>query len=424
MNERQSGTPHTVHYGSGRPDSYQRRPELPQMSEAERARMEFFREIFEVGRRTYEQEAGDASTTQQRMAIRAVDVFNEVLEHPLNYPRHVQNVDAYVRQKLGLEGQRVPLRNRALRMFGNATVGAVATGIDWLDMRFIKNPKASKEGAKIGWGDRITLNRNQPGTESLFSFLVGKAKSFVHRGPQAAPAEAPTAPAGGTTAGGLNKWAGAYGAGMEYILDQAVSSGADIMVQKLTKSRAGYASPLSHKLYNISRLIPVADEFLSPTAIESVFRIGSNYPVLGAPVEALYRYLNTQMGQGTPASKFAEGLAYSMVRGQIEHDKAIEYQQRQAEGEERGRKGMERGKQTADALADLRQRVGQNAQSVGALAEAIVLTSEQSGKVPKWLQEDVARLRIRREEQQKAQSAAPQAAPQAAASADDPESKK
>lgn len=386
MNERQSGTPHTVHYGSGRPDSYQRRPELPQMSEAERARMEFFREIFEVGRRTYEKEAGDASGTQKRMAIRAVDVFNEVLEHPFNAPRHVQNVDAYVRQKLGLEGQRVPLRNRALRMFGNAAVGAVATGIDWLDVRLIKNPEPSTKGAKIGLGDRITFDRSKPETESLFSFLVGKAKNFVHRGTPVATTEAPATPGGVTSVSGLNKWAGAYGAGAEYILDQAVSAGADKLVQTLTKSQAGYASPLSHKLYNISRLIPVADEFLSPTAIESVFRIGSNYPVLGAPVEALYRYLNTQMGQGTQASKFAEGLAYSMVRGQIEHDKAMEHQQRQAEGEERGKKAMERGREVSERLQALERVAQEQARDDMVLAEAVV-----TGKVPEELKEAVTR---------------------------------
>lgn len=418
MNERPQGSPQKVHYGSGRPDNYQRRPELAPMSEAERARMEFFREIFEVGRRTYEKEAGDASTTQQRMAVRAVDVLNEVLEHPFNYFRHVQNVDAYARGKLGLDGQRVPIRNRMLRMFGNATVGAVATGIDWLDVRLIKTP-SGEAGGPVRLQDRITFNRNQPGTESLFSYLVGRAKNFLHKGTPAAAAEAP---AGGNTAAGLNKWAGAYGAGLEYILDEAVSAGADKMVQTLTKSRAGYASPLSHKLYNISRLIPVADEFLSPTAIESAFRIVSNYPVFGAPVEALYRYLNTQLGQGTPASKFAEGLAYSMVRGQIEHDKAMEYQQRQAEGEERGRNGMKRAQYLEGRLQSLELQAKVHAMNEADLAKAVV-----TGTVPDEMRRAVVDL-IKAEEtakQARDVTAANQGTSDlsAAAPADDPEPK-
>lgn len=408
MSERLNGNSQQVHYGTGKPDGYQRRTEVPQMSEAERARMEFFREIFEVGRRTYEKEAGDASTTQQRMAVRAVDVLNEVLEHPFNYFRHVQNVDAYARGKLGLDGQRVPIRNRMLRIFGNATVGAVATGIDWLDVRLIKNPESSTGGTTIGWGDRITFNRNQPGTESLFSYLVGKAKTFLHKGTPAAAAEAP---AGGTTAAGLNKWAGAYGAGMEYILDEAVSAGTDKMVQMLTKSRAGYASPLSHKLYNISRLIPVADEFLSPTAIESAFRIGSNYPVFGAPVEALYRYLNTQLGQGTSASKFAEGLAYSMVRGQIEHDKAMAWQEenvrrqieqniRQQEAEGRRSEAMRRGRETAERLQALEAQSLSNAGWLSILAEDVV-----AGRPSKDLKQAVKNRSEVREARKKAAAA-------------------
>ncbi|MBI4066288.1 hypothetical protein HY411_01085 [Candidatus Gottesmanbacteria bacterium] len=94
-----------------------------------------------------------------------------------------------------------------------------------------------------------------------------------------------------------------------------------------------------------------------------------------------------QMSEGTPASKFAEGLAFSMVRGQIEHDKAIEYQQRQTEGEERWRKGMERGRQLENRLQGLELQAKVHAMNEADLARAVV-----TGQVPDEMRRSVVDL--------------------------------
>lgn len=380
MTERYQGSPNKVHYGSGRADHYQRRSELPPMSDAEQARMEFFRDIFEVGRRTYEQEAGDASRTQQGMAIRAVDVLNEVLEKPFNIPKHVQNADAYARAKFGLDPQRVPIRNRMLRIWSNLGVGALATGIDWMDARVKKDQdKDPKKHEKKIFGVTFSLNgRNRDETESLFTYLARKVKNAA-----GGNSPSPSASSGAETgeASGLGVWAGAYGAGLEYILDQAVSAGADTMVRTLTKSKASYASPLTHKIYNISRLVPLADEFLNPTGIEAAWRVASNWPVLGAPVEALYKYLNDQLRQNSGSASFVEGLAFSMVKGQRAYIKDKEQAEFKAEEREREQSVKDR----LNAL-EIDAQVG--AENDAKFARAIV-----TGKVPesmsKAVQEDI-----------------------------------
>lgn len=371
MSERAPHGPNKVYYANGRPDHYQPKPEISALTPGEQARMEFFREIFEVGRRTYEKESRDASATQQRLGLRAVDVLNEVLEKPFNIPRHVQNVDAYSRQKLGLEGQRVPLRNRLLRIYGNVAVGSVATGIDWMDLRIKKNPGKNDKT----FLDKVSFGRKKRDTtESLFTVLLRSAKDSIGKNPSggAAPAGGEDQKSGSNVAqrGGISDLAGAYNAGLEYLLDEVVSKGADTLVQTLTKSRASYTSPLAHKIYNISRLMPVADEFLNPTAIESVFRILSNYPVLGAPVEALYRYMNDQLRQQSSASKFTEGLAFSMVRGQ----KGYMDEQRNSK-EEAERKKNEKGLSERINAIELQATV--QAINQGELAKAVV-----TGQVP------------------------------------------
>lgn len=369
MAERYQGSPSHVHYGSGRPDRNPRRPELPQMSEAERARMEFFRDVFEVGHRTYEKETGDASKTQQGMGLRAVDVLNEVLEKPFNIPKHYQNADAYARAKLGLDPQRVPIRNRMLRIFSNLGVGAVATGIDWMDARVKKNPR---DNDPKYFGLAFSLNGNgkkRNETESLFTVLARKAK-------EAAGWKSPatSASAGGESGktSGLGVWAGAYGAGLEYIMDQAVSAGADTMVRTLTKSKASYASPLTHKIYNISRLVPLADEFLNPTGIEAAWRIASNWPVLGAPVEALYKYLNDQLRQSSGSASFVEGLAFSMVKGQRAYIKDQEQAEFKAEEKEKSEK-------TDDKIAALELEAQVLRRNQEEQAEAIVTEEVPDG---------------------------------------------
>lgn len=274
-----------------------------ELSPQERVRVKFMRDIFEVSHQTMRAEEGDARATNGDVLGSAVDLFRQNLKEPLNIPRNVRNTDAWMRQRFGLRSDGTSLGMRYARIGANAAIGTAAFGVDLID---------SKAGKQF-LGQRVAAIR------------------------------------------GGAPYAGAAGAALEYISDQMIEQGVEWGVQKATKDpRVHYASPLARTIYRVTSQIPVIREYLNAPTIEAAMRVGYNIPVYGAPIEALYRFVNMKLLMRDKKADFAEGLLLSMFRGQINYERQREAQ---VSSEERQQVAKQISQEEKAKLGDLERRI-------------------------------------------------------------------
>ncbi len=266
------------------PDAVPQEALRRELSPQERARVEFMRDIFEVSHQTMRAEEGDARATNGSLLDSYVGLFRTNLEQPLNVPRNIQNTDSWMRQRFGLKDG-TSLGMRFARIGANAAIGTAAFGIDLID---------SRKGKQF-LGQRVAAIRGGGGISAR---VAEGAASRV------AP------------------YAGAAGAALEYISDQMIEQGMEWGVQKLTKdARVNYATPLARIIYRVTSQIPVIREYLNAPVIEAAMRVGYNVPIYGAPIEALYRFVNMKLRMRDKKAEFAEGLLLSMFRGHVNYER-------------------------------------------------------------------------------------------------------
>lgn len=278
-----------------------------ELSPQERARVGLMRDIFEVSQRTLRAEQQDARDTNENLLSSAVNLIKTNAEQPLNVPRNVQNIDSWMRQRFGVKDG-TSLGMRFARIGANAAIGSAAFGVDLLD---------SQKGKKF----------------------LGGISARVASG----------------AASRVTSYAGAAGAALEYISDQMIEQGVEWGVQKLTENaRVSYASPLARTIYRVTSQVPVIREYLNAPTIEAAMRVGYNAPIYGAPIEALYRFVNMKLRMRDKKAEFAEGLLLSMFRGHVNYERQ---QAAQASSEERQAVARQREQEDKNTVEDLKRRV-------------------------------------------------------------------
>lgn len=116
----------------------------------------------------------------------------------------------------------------------------------------------------------------------------------------------------------LNPLTGMAAAGWEFLTDSAINYGTNYVVRAATDDRGvHYASPLSRTISTVVNLFPGIRQFVDAPMLESYFRRGYNTPIVGIPVELLYRHANEMLiaTERDPRLRWVEEFMVHIIGG-------------------------------------------------------------------------------------------------------------